>query len=55
MCQECFLAISVLPSRIAAAEKRRVVFNYENVVEQWSKSTTMTCDIQVGHTRFLIE
>ena len=47
MCQECFLAISVLPSRIAAAIKRRAVFNSENVSGQWSKSTTMTCEHQV--------
>ena len=55
MCQECFLAISVLPSRIAAAIKRRAVFNSENVSGQWSKSTTMTCENRFCHTRFLKE
>ena len=47
MCQECFLAISVLPSRIAAAEKRRAVFDKEYVVGQRSKTATMTCEHQV--------
>ena len=55
MCQECFPAISVLPSRIAAAIKRRAVFNSENVSGQWSKSTTMTCENRFCHTRFLKE
>ena len=53
MCQECFPAISVLPSRIAAAEKRRAIFDKENVVGQRSKSMTMTCENQFCHTRFL--
>ena len=45
----------VLPSRIAAAEKWRAVFCSENLFGQWLKSTTMTCENRVGHTRFLIE
>ena len=45
----------VLPSRIAAAEKWRVVFIAENVVGQRSKSTTMTCENRVSHTRFGLE
>ena len=45
----------VLPSRIAAVEKRRAVFYSENAVGQWSQTTTMTCDIRVWHTRLWIE
>ena len=50
-----FPSYFVLPSRIAAAEKWRVVFDKEYVVGQRSKPMTMTCDIRVWHTRFLIE
>ena len=55
MCQECFPAISVLPSRIAAAEKWRAVFWSENMVGQRSKTTSMTCENRVSHTRSWIE
>ena len=53
-CQERFPA-ALLPSRIAAAEKRRAIFDKENVIGQRSKSTSMTCGIRVSHTRFWIE
>ena len=55
MCQECFPAISVLSSRIAAAEKWRAVFWSENMVGQRSKTTSMTCENRVSHTRSWIE
>ena len=45
----------VFPSRIAADKKWRVVFIVENVVGQWSKSTTMTCENRFCHTWFWIE
>ena len=47
LCQGRFPAIFVLPSRIAAAEKRRAVFDKEYVVGQRSKTATMTCEHQV--------
>ena len=50
-----FLGYFVLPSRIAADEKWRAVFEFENAVGQWSKSTTMTCENRFCHTWFWIE